>query len=422
MQNLQFVAPVAEKDPYANEALRMLASEGYPTREVDPNRESTDRHEIALFSSREGKFPNKHVRIAPYQFGPDGIQPTVDDWIDTPFQIAVRPLNPGQWKAHEQNRRIALADAARQYANWNPWMSSGKIGPAKAPLTHLGDDARPSAETWQRQVKAVFEKPSFETILRSHLTPVFDTSVDHPPAWPELVVMGCAPFNKPHTDVAAELDPHKAEGVVKEVAGLASDGGFSRVTFVVPRSEFLWHEALRASLHPFLFMDVGYVEKQLGTPFREQTRLWGRRHERTDAEIAETLDAGGDAIERQIVEPLQAAGRCEVRSVSWTDLLGRYLDAAWNQSRRLTDLAERIYRERVQARQWYQTLNRIDPYQGLRRTYGNNAVYLALAALLRDHPHMFLADCEVDEQFWSRLEPVLRSYWSKPPFVGVVPR
>jgi hypothetical protein len=188
----------------------------------------------------------------------------------------------------------------------------------------------------------------------------------------------------------------------------------SGVDFVIVGPDFMTDEALRASLHPFFWKDVAYIERLLGVPFDGETRLWGRTGDRTDAEIAEALNHAMSMIKAEIADPVSAAiGQIEFKVWSWTDLFGRDgFGWGWEEAHDHMDVAERIYDGRTQTRDFYAMLDRVLGRQaGLNRTLGNNAIYLAVARWIAEHPEHLIVDFEVDRQFWDELRQVVTQLW-----------
>ena len=243
-----------------------------------------------------------------------------------------------------------------------------------------------------------------------------------------LVIMGCAPFNAPHTDVASTLQPKKARAARSAIRHLILDSQdyISEVLFVIAGGDFLTHEALKSSLHPFFWPDVSQIERSLGEKFSHETRLWGKTAERTDDEVAEAMEYGYALVANEILLPLQEDPqlRVPIRAVRWTNLVGpEILDASWVLAQTNQDLAQRIYRERVGTRFWYETIDRINPDAGLMRTVGNNAVYIATIFWAVQNPDSIIIDAEVDDQFWNGLKPLLQVLWAdSEPFVASLPQ
>ena len=385
---------------------------GRPVTVLQPGQvaEPTD---IALFTvaPEAGVQRRQCLFMAPHRFGERGI--AIPDWaLATPFQVAI---HPSAYERRVRNFVEALHQMAETYEAWDPHT------PPSAPWNprwHLGE-VPASFAAWQERARQIVRPLSVEMKLRRHLTPVFEPSETL--SAPTLLVIGCAAFNKPHTDVVDRLREDKLQAVVAELAMLINSGCVAHVQVVLAEGNIMQHEVLRMHLHPFMFMSVAEAIRQSGTPFSGPTRLRGRTHQRSHSEIAEAFDASAAAMVRQLVEPLRAKVSVSVTTVSWLAMLEPYLDEASVIIQEHQSLLETIYAERVRTRPSYATLHALDPAAGLNRTMGNAVLYVAEAMHLRDHPEHVVANCEVLDTYWRGLAPVLQPLWrDRTPYIGMI--
>ena len=369
---------------------------------------------IAVFTAelKEGQRKKRRLLfMCPHKFDHRGIE--VPRWAKTtPLQVAIHP------EAYSRDRRMGLADALKQvektYTTWNPWVEAAPWNPkwthGDAPLEFL---------TWQERAQELIPPPTMEYRVAKHLTPVFRASPL--PESPTLMVIGCAAFNRPHTDVVDQLLPQKMQAVVSGLIALVKNNSFKKIQVVVARSDILAHQILRDHLHPFIFTSVADAEAMLGKSFTETTRLWGREHRRSDAEIGQAFDESASAMRRQLVEPLSAKVPIPVEEISWVDMLLPYLSEASALTMQHQSLLEDIYLERVKTRLSYATLHAVDPRAGLKRTMGNAVLYVAEAMYLRDNPDCVVGNCEVLDTYWKGLTPILMPIWNeRVPYIGMM--
>lgn len=389
---------------------------GYPVTVLQRG-ESAAPTDIAIFtiSPAAGILRKQCLFMAPHRFGVRGI--AVPAWaLSTPFQVAI---HPGAYARVRSNFVEALRQMAETYEAWNPHVPP----PAPwNPLWHMGS-VPAEFTTWQEEARQVISPPPLETTLRRHLTPVFEPS--ELPSTPRLLVMGCAAFNAPHTDVTDALLEHKMLAVVNELAKLAHGNVFYKVQVVLAPGSLIHYDWFRRHLHSFIFASIDEVEAQLHTHLFGTTRLFGRFHARSLEEIAESFDASASALVRQLADPLRARLSVPVETVSWLDILEPYIPAAQVLVEQHEALLRDLYAERVRIRSKrdssYAKVHAMDPATGFDRTVGNAVLYLAEAMYLRDHPDCVVANCEPLDIDWKGLQPLLSKLWSeRVPFVGMI--
>lgn len=392
-------------------AIQQLMSVGIEARVLNESEEAAPT-DIAVFTAPgDAVFRRRYLSISPHKFAKRGI--LVPDWAHmTPFRVAIR----GDGQAMRiSNFTEALHQVALSYASWNPWINP--VAPWNPDWKH--GQIPETFTAWRAQAQQLVPPPAIEERLKKFLTPVFAPS---PTVGPQtLMVIGCAAFNRPHTDVVETLLPSKMNSVLRNLEELVMAGGFTKVQVVIPEADMLDHEIARAHLHPFIFMAVPDVEHMLGKPFTETTRLWDRTHQRTAAEIAEAFTASAEAMKRQLVEPLASAVNVSVEAVSWVETIHPYLEEAARIVEGNMELLQGIYLERVNTRPSYALLHSIDPAAGLARTVGNAALYVAEAMYLRDNSNHLIANYEANDVYWLGLEPVVRTLWGdRTPYIGMV--
>jgi hypothetical protein len=371
-----------------------------------------ERTHIALFGS-DAPFRNSFLRLATHRMRSEGFQ--LPEWAsEMPFVVAVNA------KIHwvSTDFRQALKNLAVQFASWEPWMRHTDA--PWDPRWHQGvHDAFPD---WRERAIETVPTPSVRSRLETRLAPVFRTTSTH--AIERVLITGCALFNAPHTDVVAELPERTRNRVVQGLGTLLSEIDCP-TDFIVPGPELL-DAHLREHFHPFIFMAVPEVEKQLGTQLTGRARLFGRSqwHARSDDEIAQALTASREGLVRDVVQPLAERSGRPVIARAWIDIIEPYLDMAYRLAGEYDYLAERIYQKRVQSRPSYKSLHDMDPARGLRRTLANNVFYIAEALYLSEHPEVAIINCEHEDTFWLGLEEALsKSIWGDwRPLIGMVPK
>jgi hypothetical protein len=362
--------------------------------------------QTAVFDRRKPRF----LHVAPHKFSERNIEPPT--WAQsTVFLVALRP-NPSSKSVRDFKE--AVLQVAATYTMWNPWAEP------VAPWNPSWPQGTAEAfVVWHDRAKDVVSKPSLEKRIASHLCPIFPPTTVHEHS--TLVVIGCAAFNRPHTDVVGTLVAEKMQFVVEELRRLVSAGEFTHVEIIIPDGRIISNHIGRMHLHPFIFLPVSKTEELLGMRHTELTRLWGRVHARSDIEIAEAFDESAKAMQRQLIEPLAKLVSVPVYGVSWFSLIEPYLQEAITLVEKHAQLLEAIYLERVRTRPSYATLHAIDPQAGLRRTFGNAVLYIAEAMHLRDHPDCVVANCEVHDTYWKGLAPIVLPLWGKRvPYIGMV--
>lgn len=400
-------------DAAAQRACMILRQLGYTTRALEEEG-SADRSHIGLFGSSAG-FRNSYVRMARHRFHIEGIEVPV--WArDLPFLVAINAEAPD---AISVSYRQSIKNMAEAFARWETWMRDSDA--PWDPDWHR-EEVHPDFPAWRTSAERAAPAVPVRSRLSRRTTPVFEPTPDV--SIERIVITGCALFNKPHTDVLDTIPEHKQRTVVGALGNLLSELG-CETDFIVPGPELLDHR-LRDHFHPFMFMSVAEVGRQIGSNLYASARLLGdgHRHARTDTEIAAALSRSRAALEREIVMPLAArAGQC-VHARAWQDIIGPYLDTAHRLAHDNARVAERIYAKRVETRPSYQTVHQMDPARGLLRTVANNVFYIAEAMYLYEHPEVAVVNCEHEDTFWRGLEDLLaeKVWGSWRPFIGMVPK
>lgn len=401
----------ATDDATAQRALAILHTLGYKTRTFcEP--ELPRATEIGLFGSTR-KFRNSFLRLATHRMRMEGFD--LPHWSShMPFVVAVN----AEATSMSVRFRHALKNLATQFAGWEPWMRDTEA--PWNPQWHAGvHEAFPS---WRERATQALPPSDVRARLAARSAPVFETSSTHPIE--RVLITGCALFNAPHTDVVAEIPCRMKKRVTAGLRTLLAEIDCP-ADFIVPGPELL-DERLRDHFHPFMFMAVSDVEKQLSTQLTTSARLFGRSHwhARSDAEIAQALSASRDGLIRDVVEPLAHSSEHSVDARAWIDIIDPYLDMASRLAHDNRAVAERIYAKRVETRPSYKSLHDMDPARGLQRTIANNVFYIAEALYLSEHPEVAIINCEHEATFWLGLEEVLRKeIWGDwRPMIGMVPK
>ena len=394
-------------------ALRRLSGCGEKTMLLQ-NGQSAPPTAICIFGF-EGDVRNRFLRLSGNRMEEEGI--VAPEWCKpNPFLVAVSAPNA---RVNPRGLEVALLEMATRYEKWGSWMKR-----PEAPWNPDWRDGKPheSFASWHAKAEGVLNgTPAVERLLH-RVAPIFQSQGVAQVT--QLVVTGCALFNKPHTDVVDALPKEKKRMVLDTLAPVLQESGVMDIRFIVPRGDLVC-EVLRDHFHPFMFMGLGEVGAHLGTAIGHMPRLFGAEHShaRSDAEVARALDRSGDGLVREIVEPLCAESGTDVKETTWTGYIGNYIGHAHTLALKYQSVAEEIYMERVETRPSYQSLHKIDPVRGLRRTIANNVFYIAEAMYLRDNPGTAVINCEYADTFWKGLEPVLeKEVWgSFRPLIGMVP-
>jgi hypothetical protein len=346
----------------------------------------------------------------------------VPDWVvPTPFRVALRNGSHGCFD--EAIRRMGL-----NYSLWTP---------ARAPApwrVESGEGSNYTAEmtAWTELMQQCYVA-SMPEVLTSFTHDIIggmkaaEHALDVGDGQVRVVVMGCAPFNGPHTDVTTSFLDRKLQAVRQQVGGLLEGlqtWSFSAEMLLVDGEFITGHEALRASMHPFFWEDVSTLETALGRKLSNPPRLVGGMGKRNDEQVAQALDVGHHAMQTQIVDHIRG-----LDSTTWLELIpSGYFDQGWKmamEDEATRRLIRKIYFARVKVHEWYRTVQDImGEDRGLLRTAGNVAIYLAIGMWVRDNPNVLLIDTEVDDQFWRECLPVLKQIWGDDyrPFIASVDR
>lgn len=408
---MDLVFTASERDATAQRALMILRRLGHQTATFDTEGVPNRTH-IALFGS-DAQFRNSFLRLATHRMRSEGF--ALPEWASNmPFVVAVNSASQTSSREFSQ----ALKNLATQFAAWEPWMRHTDA--PWEPRWHEGQhEAFPS---WRASATETLPTRSIYARLSTRLSPVFKTGNNLDIG--RVLITGCALFNAPHTDVVAEIPERTRSRIVQGLGTLVAEIGCP-VDFIVPGPELL-DGRLRDHFHPFVFMAVPDVEKQLSTQLGSRARLFGHAHwhERSDAEIAAALSASREGLVRGVVEPLAHNAAQPVIAKAWFDIIGPYLEMATRLAETHRTLAERIYLKRVETRPSYKSLHDMDPTRGLRRTLANNVFYFAEALFLRDNPDVAIVNCEHEDTFWVGLEDALHNdVWGTwRPFIGMVPK
>ena len=398
-------------DRAAREALLILRDMGYATADVE-EMETIPPSAIGLFGS-SAKFRNKHLRLSSHCMEEEGFKAPA--WgSGLVFLVAVNEVELGG-KYRKANFRNALKVMADYYASWHPFMKK-----PDAPWIHCWSRGTPhqAFRDWHARARKAAGDVTVCERLSYYLNPVFTVKGDH--EIDRLLVTGCALFNKPHTDVVSTIPTEKRDAVVRVLASILRDSSVSEADFIVPGPDLL-DSRLRLHFHPFMFESIAAVEGHLGFALDTQARLFGHMHARSDEEIAQALEASAECIRSDVVGPISAASGVTVQACSWTERTGPYLERAHDIARKHSDVAARIYVERVETRPSYASLHAIDPVRGLERTIANNVLYIAEALYLKDHPTTGIVNCEFADTFWKGLEDILAAeVWGDwRPYIGM---
>lgn len=432
MKDVGFV--IKAGDGSAEEAAAVLREHGYPVRVLETPHARARQREVALFSFTDSSasisvfFKNTHLRCASHHL----LLPTerdallsdrpelgelnsrempVPNWVrNTPFRVAVRKVNRSGFKTSI----LRMADA---FTKWDPGIASEQTPWVKdqAPT----ESYMPEYSFWLEMVhKALKFKPSLRTVLAHYGHAEFGTPLPVLEK-PRVLVVGCAPFNRPHTDIGESLDELKRGRIIRYLDQFLIDAGsmISSMEFLFVGGDFVTTAGLRSSLHPFFWQDVNDLEEKMKQEFKDKPRLWGRNHRRSDEEVSEALDYGYNLLKDGIVAQLASSNGLPIKVHRWTDLLGvDRLERGWKLANEKEEYAaaERIYRQRVQDHAWYRSIESLlGSDAGLARTLGNNSAYLGLATYLLEHPDTIILDFEVDAGFWHGLLPVLKKIWGE---------
>jgi hypothetical protein len=402
-----------EYDDVALAALRFLGNQGCGTKVLTPE-ECLPAKAVGLFGTST-ELRNKFLRMSKHRFAQEGIDPPAT-WSTHPFLVAIHDSARIEFPRY----RYALRQLADMYRSWGPWMLS-----PDAPWDPRWKDGEPHPDfsSWRDCALASLSSVTASEKLQHRLQPIFPVGDSQEVS--ELVVTGCALFNKPHTDVIAKIPAGKCALVQETLAAVIAESEVRNVRFVVPRGD-LMSPILREHFHLFMFMSLEEAGKHAGQKFAVYNRILGEAHvhARSDSEIVEALEASALAVKRDLIGPLSVSSGVPVQGVSWTDYVGTYFDEAYAIALRHASVAESIYLERVRTRPSYASLHKIDPAAGLRRTIANNVFYIAEALYLRDNPGTAIVNCEFADTFWKGLEGVLEAevWGSWRPFIGMVPK
>lgn len=406
---LSFVA--YRSDSIAVRALESLTS--YSTRIIECGVEPPE-HSIGLFSVPKIRR-DRFLRLATYRMEQEGI--TVPAWAsELPFLVAI---NAELAQARRHDLAHALHTMAKEYQKWESWMMKPEA-PWNPGWQHGGPHLL--FEPWRQRVADMFGNPQPIAKLACRLRPVFPintgTEVER------LVITGCALFNQPHTDVTDTIPEVKRRDIVRMLGDFVLESGIRDVSFIVPGSDLLVGE-LRDHFHPFIFSSLEDVARHTPHGGHASARLFGaaHAHARSDAEIARALERSGDALVKAIAEPIGAITGVPIRCISWTQYIGEHITKASDIAHRHRSVAESVYLERVRTRTSYQSLHKLDPERGLKRTVANNIFYLAEAMYLKANPETAVMNCEFADTFWTGLEQILeQEVWGAfRPFIGMVP-
>lgn len=412
--------------PVLGRVVTRMASSGMPVtlREIGDD-ETAHSRQIAIYTCDDyADWPNRHLRMPPFQ-----VEAELPAWARaTPFTVAVKR------RSVEATGRSTLPSALqgliKEYHRWVPGGTRKTPWNVGSPNSDPSDETQKAIADWTMRVSRVYE-PNLGDMLSQHLQPIFDDCVGSVAASTErrLVVMGCAPFNDPHTDIAQGLVEEKADRARRYFETLIREAApwLSEVVFLGVGADFVRHPALKASLHPFFWPSIASLEELLGKRFGPGARICGRTGERTDDEVGEVLEYGFRMMERELVAPLRKQMDFPIEMARWTDLIDvGYFDWAYELTRTddaIRQIINQIYQDRVEARPWYKTVeDALGSAAGISRTRGNVAVYLATAKWMRDNPAAVSVDTEVDGQFWRELTSPVEEIWGDGmPYIGHVP-
>jgi hypothetical protein len=341
----------------------------------------------------------------------EGIE--VPSWASSsPFVVAVSDdiLN-GRRRTFQRS----LSDMAQGYESWRPWMRQPDA-PWK-PCWHRGA-CHNEFDAWHASAREVIGTASVFERLSYHLDTVF--RVEPNMMIDRILITGCALFNKPHTDVVGSIPAGKQHHVVDILSSIIHDANVEDVGSIVPGPDLL-EPRLRSHFHPFMFESVDRVEQHLGSQLGKDSRLLGHVHARSDDEVALALESSA-ACMMDIVRMISETSGIPVRTCSWTECVGPYLDRAHALALVHTAEAQEIYTERVRTRPSYASLHAFDPARGMERTIANNILYAAEAMYLKDHPTTAIVNCEFADTFWRGLEDLFAvEVWGTwRPFIGMV--
>lgn len=411
---ITFVAHQSDSKGVA--AIQVLKELGAKTQLIS-TLDAPDEPHVAIFGLDNDAYTRNlvggkgfYLRQAAYRL--EDIAPS---WAVTPLKVAIfrtedRPL--ASKSRTPSTFRDAIAEMAVAFANWKPglknWAApwSRDNSPFKSDDEYQGSpitDRRGDFQQWCMKALNIFGSATLPDILNIRLpAPVFEGPMLS--AKPNLLFMMCAPFNAPHTDLAQSLLPDKMERVIQITSQLLTESAphIHDVSFVVADSDFIDHPMLRASLHPFMFLDTTEITSKLNI-LPERLNNWN--HRRTDDEMKAAMRYGRAMMVDQLVEPLRKATGIRIGKLTWTELFGReLLDEAWQIAQHKEDLARKIYFERVELHPWWKTLDKFDRESGLQRLIANMGIYIAFAKFLAANPNHATFDFEVDAQYWTHLK------------------
>lgn len=405
---LHFVADAEDQD--AQRVAAILVQNGY---HVSNRGEDTPvPHMIGLFGSEGPRFKG-FLRLARHRMAQEEI--STPPWASRmPFLVAI---NKHKHVCGSRRFKYAVLDMAKMYETWGPWMQT-----PQAPWVPCwkNDEPHENFASWRMSVSEALGNISAQARLVHRISPIFSNDELHVK---QLVVTGCALFNRPHTDVVQTLPLGKRKVVVNNLTTIIRDSGIEDVRFVVPGADIL--QIARDQFHPFMFMSIDEVERHVGYPIGHAGRILGADHchVRSDAEVAQVLEVSAQALIREIVDPLSVSLKFTINPISWSEYVGEYIARARTIVEAHRVDAEDIYLERVKTRPSYGSLHAIDPDRGLRRTLANNIFYIAEALYLHEHRETAVINCEFADTFWRGLEEVLATeIWGTwRPFIGMVP-
>lgn len=403
-----------QDDRLGMHTIEHLRKRGYAVRALETT-ETALSTDVAFFTTSASiKFKKKphFFVVTPHKFAQRGV--VEPPWATaTPFQVAIRP---NALTYSQRSFEHALEQLAQTYTEWNPW-----ITPSPAPWSPEWRGAIPEAFTnWYRKARAQIQPPSLTVRMQSYLPSVFKGSCIKEPS--KLLIIGCAAFNKPHTDFVNELLPLKMRQVVAHLSTLITRTPFAGIEVVTVGGDILSHPAMRRHLHPFIFMSPKEVERAGTVPQYALLKPVDKNYRRRDDEIAASLETSGEAMRRQLIEPLQEKIGQPVTEVSWLPMVRTYLDEATRLAEEHKTLIASIYRQRVETRPSYKAMHHVDPHAGINRTIGNAVLYIAEAMYLRDHPEYVLANFEANDVYWRGLETLVQPIWREhTPYIGMAP-
>lgn len=384
------------RDSLAMRALALLASHGLPVY-VDGEPAPCPNHLKVFLHTIENhrKGVKGYLRVVPYKH---------THGSDYPFQVAIynradlNPVHPRFPIAHAR-LRDALLELVRSYHRWHPL---SHVAPWRPTWHQLVQGVQPTAfQTWRTEAENYLPQYTPIEHLRYAAPPIF--RINRQQQLSEVLILGCASFNREHTSVVEELVPHKAQAAVDGLARIVRAGAFEKATFVLPGEDLLLPE-LKAHLHPLIF-----------------------ETNESDAARVDAFRRGGMAVRESVCVPLQQQIQTPLIEASWTTVLGTYLSRSRMVSRsdQGIALARSIYEERVRTRPSYASLDTIDPVRNFERTLGNIEMYVAVAYYLQDHPECAAISCEFADTYWQGLAPLLTTtVWKRTdnlPFVALVP-